>query len=103
MKKFFSLCVLLALSLSLGACSGTPFVGIDSSALEPFVIGGIGPLTEEQGAYGRSIFRGAQIAVTEINATGGVNGFRLVLNFQDSKGDPKTAATLYAKLMDNDM
>ena len=103
MKKFFSLCLLLALSLSLGACSGTPFVGIDSSALEPFVIGGIGPLTEEQGAYGRSIFRGAQIAVTEINATGGVNGFRLVLNFQDSKGDPKTAATLYDKLMDNDM
>lgn len=103
MKKILSLCLIFILLFSLGACSGTPHVGIDSSALEPFVIGGIGPLTEDRGAYGRSVYRGAQIAVEEINATGGVNGFRLVLNFQDSKGDPKTAVTLYDKLVDNDM
>ena len=103
MKKVLSLLLLIVLSLSLTACNGVPFVGIDSSALEPFVIGGIGPLTEEGGAYGASVFRGAQLAVEEINATGGVNGFRLVLNFQDSKGDPKTAETLYDKLIKNDM
>ncbi len=102
-KKVLSLLLLAVLCFSLTACNGEPFVGIDSSALEPFVIGGIGPLTEEGGAYGASVFRGAQLAVEEINATGGVNGFRLVLNFQDSKADPKTAETLYNKLMDNDM
>lgn len=103
MKKILSLCLVLLLTFSFAACSSTPHVGIDSSALDPFVIGGIGPLTEDRGGYGRSVFQGAQIAVEEINATGGVNGFRLVLNFQDSKGDPKTAVTLYDKLVDNGM
>ncbi|MBO5214330.1 MAG: ABC transporter substrate-binding protein [Clostridia bacterium] len=103
MKKILSLCLVLLLACSFAACSSTPHVGIDSSALDPFVIGGIGPLTEDRGDYGRSVYQGAQIAVEEINATGGVNGFRLVLNFQDSKGDPQTAVTLYEKLLDNDM
>ncbi len=103
MKKILSLSLLALLCLSFAGCNRTPFVGIDSSALEPFVIGGIGPLTEERGNYGLSVSRGAQIAVEEINATGGVNGFRLVLNFQDSKDDAQTAVTLYDKLMDNDM
>lgn len=103
MKKILSLWLVLFLTFSLVACSSTPHVGIDSSALDPFVIGGIGPLTEDRGAYGRSVYQGAQIAVEEINATGGVNGFRLVLNFQDSKGDPQTAVTLYDKLVDNGM
>lgn len=103
MKKFLSLCLISFLLFALSACNGTPYVGIDSSALEPFVIGGIGPLTEDRAGYGLSVCQGAQIAVEEINATGGINGFRLVLNFQDSKGDPDTAVTLYDKLLDNDM
>ncbi len=103
MKRILVLCLVSLFLVSLSACGNTPHVGIDSSALDPFVIGGIGPLTEDRGAYGRSVYQGASIAVEEINATGGVNGFRLVLNFQDSKGDPQTAVTLYDKLMDNDM
>ncbi len=103
MKKILVLLLLGCLSLALFGCNGEPFVGIDSSALEPFVIGGIGSLSEEGNSFGTSVFRGAQLAVEEINATGGVNGFRLVLNFQDSKGDPQTAVTLYDKLMKNDM
>ncbi len=103
MKKILFFLLVLLLIGAMTACSGTPYVGIDSSALEPFVIGGIGPLTEDLGSYGRSVSQGAQIAVEEINATGGVNGFRLVLNFQDSKGDPDTAAALYGKLRNNDM
>lgn len=85
------------------SCVPSPHVGVDSSGLDPFVIGGIGPLTEDRAGYGLSVRNGAQIAVDEINATGGVNGFRLVLNFQDSKGDPKTAVSVYEKLLANDM
>lgn len=97
-----SLAVLLVL-LTVTACTPTPNIGVDSSALEPFVIGGIGPLTEDRAEFGLSVRSGAQVAVDEINATGGVNGFRLVLNFQDSKGDPKTAVSVYDKLLANDM
>ena len=103
-KSLFTLALAAVLTLSVfAACTPTPHVGVDSSALEPFVIGGIGPLTEDRAQYGLSVRNGAQIAVNEINATGGVNGFRLVLNFQDSQGDPATALSVYQKLLDNDM
>lgn len=101
-KKICCFC-LTGILLFLTGCNITPTVGIDSSELEPFVIGGMGPLTEDRGKYGTSVYQGAQLAVSEINATGGVNGFRLVLKFQDTKGDPEAAAGLYDKLRDNNM
>ena len=102
MKKLLALC-LTALMLACTACSATPNLGVDGSDLAPFIIGGIGPLSEDRARYGTSVMQGAQVAVNEINASGGVNGFRLVLNFQDSKGNGKTAVATYDKLMDNDM
>ena len=102
MKKILVL-FLAMLLLVFTACSASPNLGVDGSDLAPFIIGGIGPLSEDRSHYGKSVMQGAQIAVNEINATGGVNGFRLVLNFQDSKGNGKTAVATYDKLMDNDM
>ena len=103
MKKISLLLLLCFTAGVFSACSPRPTVGVDSSGLEPFVIGGIGPLTEEYAPYGNAVKNGAQMAVDEINATGGVNGFRLVLNFQDSEGDPDTAVTVYEKLKTNEM
>ncbi len=67
------------------------------------VIGGIGPLTGDYANYGTSVKNGCEIAVEEINANGGVNGYNIVLNFQDSQGDPDSAVSAYGKLMDNGM
>lgn len=103
MKKRSLLFLLLFAVGVLSACSPNPPVGVDSSGLEPFVVGGIGPLTGEFAEYGNAVRNGAQMAADEINATGGINGFRLVLNFQDSKGDPDTAVTVYNKLKANEM
>lgn len=103
MKKTVFLLLLIFTVGLFAACSPRPTVGVDSSGLEPFVIGGIGPLTGEFSEYGNAVKNGAQLAIDEINATGGVNGFRLVLNFQDSKNDPDTAVTVYEKLKTNDM
>lgn len=101
MKKLLTMLLLSVFLLS--ACSAGNPLGVDSSGLEPFVIGGIAPLTEDFSAYGISAKNGAQLAVSEINATGGVNGFRLVLNFQDSKADGERALTVYEKLKNNEM
>lgn len=38
------------------------------------MFGGIGPITGENAIYGQAVMNGAQIAVDEINAAGGVNG-----------------------------
>ena len=63
-------------------------------------LGGIGALTGGYANYGLSVQHGAQLAVDEINAAGGVNGKQLELNFQDSQGDPESAVSAYGKLMD---
>lgn len=67
------------------------------------MIGGVGPLTGDYAIYGCAARDGAQIAVDEINAAGGVNGMTLVLNYQDSQGDPESAVNAYGKLMDSGM
>ena len=120
--KLVSICMTLTLLLSLlSGCSqkpagdGTPTSDANngqagnhdsnqsSNDSKTIVIGGIGPLTGDNANYGNSVRNGAQIAVDEINAAGGVSGFQFALDFQDSQGDPDSAVSAYGKLMDNGM
>lgn len=75
-----------------------------SSGKEKFMIGGLGPLTGKNASYGNSVKNGAQIAVDEINAAGGVkvgdSTYELELNFADDEGTEDTAVTAYNSLMD---
>lgn len=81
--------------------------GDDSAAAgaETFLIGGTGPLTGDNALYGNAVKNGAQIAIDEINAAGGVdvNGtkYQFALDFQDDVADGETAIAAYNKLMDN--
>ena len=63
-------------------------------------LGAVGPLTGGYANYGLSVQHGAELAIKEINAAGGVNGRQLELSFQDSQGDPESAVAAYGKLMD---
>lgn len=73
------------------------------SAPVTLLLGGIGPLTGDYSNYGTSVRNGAQVAVDEINAAGGVNGFNFSLDFQDSAANPDSAVAAYGKLMDSGM
>lgn len=64
------------------------------------VLGGIGPLTGAAATYGIAVKNGAQLAVDEINAAGGVNGIQLQLNFQDDEHDAEKAVNAYNNLRD---
>jgi len=66
-------------------------------------IGGIGPTTGGAAVYGNAVKNAAQIAVAEINAAGGANGYELVLNFQDDECDAEKAVNAYNTLKDWDM
>ena len=65
-----------------------------------FKIGGMGPLTGPAAIYGTNVKNSAQIAVDEINAAGGVNGYMLELNFQDDEHDAEKAVNAYNTLKD---
>ena len=66
-------------------------------------IGFTGPLTGEYANYGISVRDGAKLAVEEINAKGGVNGFELKLLEADSGGSGEKAVQGYGKLIDDGM
>lgn len=63
-------------------------------------IGGIGPLTGSAATYGIATKQGAEIAVDEINALGGL---QLSLEFQDDEGDAEKAINAYNALKGNGM
>ncbi len=67
---------------------------------ETFMIGSTGPITGGAAVYGQAVMNGAQLAVDEINAAGGINGFQIAYNFQDDEADPEKVINAYNTLMD---
>jgi len=112
MKKFTSvlLAVAMVATMLVGcgskeaetpAADSTPAVeSTESAEGAAFKIGGCGPLTGGAAVYGIAVQRGAQIAIDEINAAGGINGFQIEYNFADDEHDAEKAVNAYNALKD---
>ncbi|MDA9434988.1 branched-chain amino acid ABC transporter substrate-binding protein [Bradyrhizobium sp. CCBAU 51627] len=57
-----------------------------------------GPMTGTESAFGRQMKNGADLAVADINAAGGVAGKKLVLDAEDDACDPKQARSVAEKI-----
>ena len=68
-----------------------------SDSADAFKIGNIGPLTGAAAIYGTATKNGAQLAVDEINAAGGI---QLAHNCQDDEHDPEKSVNAYNNLKD---
>lgn len=71
-----------------------------AAAAGVFKIGGIGPLTGAAAAYGIAVKNGAELAIKEVNAAGGINGCQIEFNFQDDENDPEKSVNAYNTLKD---
>lgn len=100
MKKFFCMMMAVLMVLAMTACGGEKTPTPNQEETETIRIGGIGPLSGGYANYGFSVKNGAQLAVDEINAAGGINGKQVELSYQDSQADPESAVNAYGKLMD---
>ncbi len=65
-----------------------------------FKIGMIGPLTGGAAAYGQAVQWAAEIAVDEINANGGINGYQVELKCEDDELDAQKSVNAYNTLKD---
>jgi branched-chain amino acid transport system substrate-binding protein len=94
---------LLKAGLALGAMQvASPFV-VKSLADEPVKIGLDNPLTGPFAAVGKNELIGAQLAVEQINATGGILGRQVELLVEDStSGEAAVAVQKANKLIDRD-
>lgn len=78
MRALKLLCVLAA-ALSLAACGGE----------KKLKIGVAGPLTAKDAVFGAQLKNGAEQAIEDLNASGGINGQKIELVMGDDAGDPK--------------
>ncbi len=74
-----------------GAALGLVF---SSPALADIVIATAGPMTGQYASFGAQMKAGAEMAVADINAAGGVNGEQLKLEIGDDACDPKQAVAV---------
>lgn len=77
---------------ALAACLGA------STATADILIATVGPMSGQYAAFGEQLRQGAEMAVADINAAGGINGEKLVLEVGDDACDPKQAATVAADM-----
>ena len=99
MKKAASLVLVASLALTaLAACGGSEEEQASNS--DTFMIGGIGPTTGDAAAYGTAVQNGAQLAVDEINAAGGINGKQVEFQFEDDQSDSEKSVNAYNTLKD---
>lgn len=119
MKKVMSLGLAVVMAASLTACGGgaaettaaageaTTAAAAEGEATQApaaegatFKIGAIGPITGGAAVYGLAVQNGAQIAVDEINAAGGINGYQVEYKFADDEHDQEKAVNAYNSLKD---
>lgn len=94
-KKIIALALAAVMAvLSLAACGSA---SDKDSGKEAIKIGGIGPLTGGAAIYGSAAKNGAQIAVDEVNALGGL---QFDLRYEDDVHDPEKSGTAYNTLKD---
>ena len=107
-KRILSIFLILLLSVAVfaGCDKGSKTIADpvpDKDGNITLLVGGIGALTGDYAVYGTAVKNGAQLAIDEINAAGGVNGLKFALDFQDSQGNPEAAVSAYGNLIDKGM
>ena len=106
MKKFLSVMLAMSLAATLFACGGqqasntTAGNGAAASEATTFKVGGIGPTTGGAAVYGQAVKNAIQIAVDEINANGGYNGYQVEYRFADDEHDAEKSVNAYNSLKD---
>lgn len=100
MKKFISVMLVAAMAVTALAGCGSNSGSSSKKDADKYYIGGIGPTTGATAIYGTAVKNGAQIAVDEINAAGGINGKQIEYRFEDDQNDAEKAVNAYNTLKD---
>jgi len=84
--------------LALAAVSAVALATAGQAQQKEVTIAVIGPVTGKEAPFGTQMKMGAEAAVRDINAAGGVNGMQIKLVVEDDACDPKQAVTAANKV-----
>jgi branched-chain amino acid transport system substrate-binding protein len=76
------------------AAAATAVIVAASAAKADMLVASAGPMTGDYASFGEQLRRGAEMAIADINAAGGVLGQQLVLEIGDDACDPKQATSV---------
>jgi branched-chain amino acid transport system substrate-binding protein len=96
-RQLKAICVLVAMVSTiamLGGCNSS-----NKGASDKIVIGAVYPLTGALASTGQNIKKGIDLAVEDINASGGVLGKKLEIVYGDTQGDPKIGMSEMERLI----
>lgn len=100
--KFVAASAAAVMASSLAGCSGGSMDDSSSSSAkasgDSITIGTVTTNSGTAAAYGEAEVKGFELAVSEINAKGGINGKKVKLESMDDKGDATEASNAYNKL-----
>lgn len=113
MKKLLSLLLCVCMMVTLFGCGGKSTQQATTNAASEnaetsaeiakelkFKFGGLGPLTGGAAVYGTAVKNGTQIAIDEINARGGINGYQVEYKCEDDEHDTEKSVNGYNNLKD---
>ena len=82
----------------IGLAFGATMALSTTALAQDLTIAVAGPMTGTESAFGRQMKNGADLAVADINAAGGVAGKKLALDAEDDACDPKQARSVAEKI-----
>jgi branched-chain amino acid transport system substrate-binding protein len=85
------------LGLTLGVSMLLSATAVTQTMAQDITIAVAGPMTGAQSPFGRQMKNGAELAVADLNAAGGVLGKKLQLEIGDDACDPKQARSIAEK------
>ncbi|MER9294925.1 branched-chain amino acid ABC transporter substrate-binding protein [Mesorhizobium sp. M0621] len=83
----------------LSAVALTALVAFGGAAWADVMVGVAGPITGPNAAFGAQLQKGAEAAVADINAAGGINGEQIKLEVGDDVSDPKQGISVANKFV----
>ncbi|MER8371150.1 branched-chain amino acid ABC transporter substrate-binding protein [Mesorhizobium sp. M1409] len=83
----------------LSAVALTALVAFGGNAWADVMFGVAGPITGPNAAFGAQLQKGAEAAVADINAKGGINGEQIKLEVGDDVSDPKQGISVANKFV----
>lgn len=102
MKKFFSTVTLMTSLLFFAACVQKGGEGGATNTGDTIKVGVFADLSGTTASFGQSTKNGIELAVEEINNSGGVLGKKIQLIVEDDQGRPEQAKTVVSKLINQD-
>ena len=89
----------MRLTIAVAAVAALAFSGFAQSQEGPILIGSSIPLTGSVATFGQHSRWGAELAIAEANAKGGVLGRKLEMDFQDNRCNPAEAVKSVTQLL----